>query len=233
MDKAEFDKFVDKYRAIHQENIRASSEAPDFFAEYKVKDIAEHTDGIVDASTILDFGSGIGASVPHVQHYFPQGSLTCLDVSQRSIESAREVNGAGAGFVVFDGATIPFDDDSFDIAFAACIFHHINPNHHTRLLEELRRMLKSGGVMFVFEHNPFNPLIRYAVNTCPFGENAVLISGRHLKNIFTKAGFSDVRLKNRFLFPYLLLHLRKIEPLLTWPPLGAQYYVSGRKPEAR
>ena len=40
LDEAEFDKFADEYRAIHAHNIRLSGEAPEFFAEYKVRDLA-------------------------------------------------------------------------------------------------------------------------------------------------------------------------------------------------
>lgn len=230
MDRAEFDKFADEYLAIHQTNIRASGEAPDFFAEYKIKDIAHHVDGQIETSKILDFGGGIGTSVPHVRRYFPQGRLTCLDVSNRSLEIARERHGNAAEFVAFDGTTIPFDDDSYDVAYAACVFHHIDDPQHPRLLGELKRILRPGGFLFVFEHNPLNPLTRQAVNTCPFDENAVLIPGWRMKDRFKQAGFRSVGLRYRIFFPHLLSRLRGLEPYMTWLPLGAQYYVSGRKP---
>ena len=40
MDDAEFDRFADDYRSLHAANIRASGETPEFFAEYKVRDVA-------------------------------------------------------------------------------------------------------------------------------------------------------------------------------------------------
>ena len=40
MDEAEFDKFADEYRALHAANIRLSGEDPEYFAEYKIIDIA-------------------------------------------------------------------------------------------------------------------------------------------------------------------------------------------------
>ena len=36
MDSAEFDKFAREYRSLHQANIGASGEAPEYFAEYKM-----------------------------------------------------------------------------------------------------------------------------------------------------------------------------------------------------
>lgn len=51
--------------------------------------------------------------------------------------------------------------------FAACVFHHIDQREHAALLRELLRVLASGGIALVYEHNPYNPITRHAVNTCP------------------------------------------------------------------
>ena len=57
MDKAEFDKFADEYRALHARNIRISGEGPEFFAEYKVRDVARHLGAARSTvARILDFG---------------------------------------------------------------------------------------------------------------------------------------------------------------------------------
>jgi len=227
--QAEFDKFADEYLALHAVNIRASGEAPGFFAEYKIKDIAAALNDGRHVERILDFGGGIGASVPHVRRHFPDAALTCLDVSDRSLAMAREHYGNEASFVPFDGTRIPFDQDSFDVAFAACVFHHIDAPAQPMAFRELERVLRPGGHLFVFEHNPYNPLTRHAVNTCPFDENAELIAGRRMRRALYEADFSDVRLRYRLFFPRLLSMLRFIEPHLAWLPLGAQYYVWGRK----
>ena len=39
MDVAEFDKFADEYHNLHQENIRITGENPEYFAEYKIRDL--------------------------------------------------------------------------------------------------------------------------------------------------------------------------------------------------
>jgi len=39
MNASEFDKFAEEYRSLHQANIAASGEAPEYFAEYKMKDL--------------------------------------------------------------------------------------------------------------------------------------------------------------------------------------------------
>ena len=115
------------------------------------------------------------------------------------------------------------------MALASCVFHHIPEVEHVPLLGEIRRVLKPGGVLFVFEHNPLNPLTRHAVDTCPFDEHAVLIRAASMLRRVRGAGFPDASVKSRIFFPHILRALRPLERRLTWLPLGAQYYVLGRK----
>lgn len=228
MDEAEFDKFADEYRSIHAANIAISGEGPDYFSEYKIKDLAKEyraRHGAGGTPRILDFGAGVGASVPFVRKHLPKGKLTCLDVSSRSLKIARARFPGEARFVRFDGAQIPFPDANFDIAFAACVFHHIDRHEHEHLLREFHRVLVPGGLAFIFEHNPFNPLTVRTVNTCPFDKNATLIPATAMRRCLAGAGFADTQLRYRVFFPRLLRAFRSLEPWITWLPLGAQYYV--------
>jgi len=229
MDKAEFDKFAEEYTRIHQSNIRASRESPDFFAEYKIADIAGETSHSHGNLSILDFGSGVGNSIPHVQTYFPASKLTCLDVSRKSLNIAKQRFGDVVDYVHFDGVSIPQDDDSYDIAYAMCVFHHIDKPTRTSLVREIRRVLKPNGRFYIFEHNPLNPLTVHAVNTCPFDENAALINSWSAKKLLENCCFNDISTKYRIFFPGAMKALRPLERYMTWLPLGAQYYVRASK----
>lgn len=228
MNQAEFDRFADEYEQQHASNIRLSGESPAFFARYKVQDVAQLC-AEQAPSRILDFGAGVGASVAHWREAFPQAALTCLDVSQRSLSIACERHPGAADYCIFDGVTIPFAAGSFDVAFAACVFHHIDSEDHVPLLRELRRVLTDKGRLFVFEHNPLNPLTRHAVDTCPFDANAVLIRARTLHERLRAAGFERVSLAYRIFFPGALSALRPLERMLTRLPLGAQYRLCAQK----
>jgi SAM-dependent methyltransferase len=230
MREAEFDKFADEYDALLSRNIRASGERPEFFAEYKVRDVAE-TLGAASAGRlrILDFGSGPGNSTGFFGKYFPSADITCLDVSRRSLALARRRVGAAARFICFDGLTIPCGDGCFDVVFAACVFHHIEADRHVPLLREIHRVLRPGGSLFLFEHNPLNPLTRHAVDTCEFDADATLIHGPEMKRRAGAGGFGSVRIAYRIFFPHLLSALRPLERYLTRVPIGAQYYVHGTK----
>ena len=228
MKQAEFDKFADEYTTLHARNVALSGEAPDFFADYKMKDLAAEYRrfGAAPNTTpaVLDFGAGIGNSVPFVKKYLPESRVTCLDVSTRSLEIGASRFGGQATFVPFDGHTLPFADAGFDIAYAACVFHHIDHAEHVGLLKELRRVLRPGGLLLVFEHNPYNPLTVKTVNECPFDEDAHLIAAGAMRRRFREVGFADVRVRYRIFFPRALAALRPLEAHLTWCPLGAQYY---------
>lgn len=230
MDKAEFDKFADEYAAMHRDGIRASGEGPEYFAEYKIRDVLRDVaEAEIVANQVLDFGSGIGASTPYFRQYFPASQLTCVDVSQRSLDIAESRFGDVAQYHCFDGKTLPFADNTFDVVFTACVFHHIPATEHENLFKEIRRVLTTTGIFFIFEHNPLNPLTVRVVDQCPFDENAVLIGASELGQRLQRAGFQLDRRRYRIFFPSFLRRLRAFERAMTWCPLGAQYYLSARK----
>ena len=157
MKESEFDKFAEEYRATLEAGVAISGEGADYFSEYKIRDIARALDAQVgDAgrpAEILDFGAGIGNSVPFVARYFPEASITCLDPSARSLEIAEGRFPGSARYLRLEGDALPFPDDHFDIAFAMCVFHHIDHGEHEAVLAELFRALRPGGSLFVFEHS--------------------------------------------------------------------------------
>ena len=230
MDEAEFDKFAAEYPDLHAANIRLSGEAPDYFADYKIRDIAAEltrANRTTDAR-VLDFGAGVGYSVPFFRRHLPGARITCLDVSRESLAIGAAKHAAQAEFRHFDGATIPYEPASFAVTLASCVFHHIPHAEHVALMREIRRVLEPGGMLFVFEHNPLNPLTRHAVNTCEFDRNAVLIRAPAMRARLLEAGFGSAHIRYRIFFPAILRHLRGLERYLTWLPLGAQYYVCAR-----
>ncbi|RUX94944.1 MULTISPECIES: class I SAM-dependent methyltransferase [unclassified Mesorhizobium] len=229
--EAEFDQFAREYHEQHAASIRLSGETPDFFARYKIDDVATTLRRAgVKPRRILDFGAGVGNSLGHMRSAFPDAEITLLDPSRESLDIASNRFPGQAAFTHFDGKTIPFAAGSFDLAFAACVFHHIPEDLQVGLLAEIGRVLADGGSFFLFEHNPWNPLTTHAVRNCAFDENAVLINSREMRRRMAEAGLANTRIIYRIFFPRLLARLRPFERFLTKIPVGAQYFAHAVKP---
>lgn len=227
MDAAEFDKFADEYRSAHAKNLRCTGEGPEYFSRYKIEAIRKrwNREGRSEPKAILDFGAGVGSSIPFLAKQFPAAVLTALDVSARSLEIAERRNPGLARFVLHSGDNhFPPTLGRFDLIFTACVFHHIPALEHVGLFTQLRALLAPNGVMVTFEHNPINPVTRYIVATCPFDENAVLIPAPLLVERQRKAGFSRIDITYAGFFPGPLRVLRPLERFMTSIPIGAQYY---------
>lgn len=227
MDVEEFDKFADEYLAVHSRNIAISGEGPEYFSRYKIDEVRRRWYGEKRAqpATILDFGTGIGSSLPFLASRFPAAAITGVDVSSRSLAIAEQRFAGTAKLVSYaGGADIPLPDKSFDLIFSACVFHHIASSEHAAIFTRLRALLKADGLMFIFEHNPLNPVTRYIVATCPFDENAVLMPAQRLRQEQEQAGFKKVQVAYAGFFPGALRIFRPLERFMTALPIGAQYY---------
>ena len=227
MEASEFDKFAEEYLALHEENIRVSGEHPDYFARYKIDEVARRwkAEGRPAPTAVLDFGTGIGASIPWLAQAFPDARRVGIDVSAKSLAIAERRFPGLSELVRYDGGgDLPFEPRSFDIVFSSCVFHHIEHEEHTRLMAGLKKLLKPGGVLVVFEHNPVNPVTRHIVATCPFDENAVLVPAGTLKARQKAAGFRKVDTRFTAFFPAALKMFRPLEPMMAAIPIGAQYY---------
>ena len=230
MDVAEFDRFADEYHAMHVKNVAITGEQPEYFAQYKVAVLRRVVDEAgLRPGRIVDFGAGIGNSVPYIRALFPDAALTCTDVSQRSLDLSKARN-PGAAEQLLVAEQIPAEAATYDLAFSACVFHHIPHEEHGRWLGELLRVVRPGGMLSIFEHNPLNPLTVRAVNTCPFDENARLIRAGAFARAFAQAGWEAPRVRYHLFFPRALAGLRGLEGSLERVPLGAQYSVTAVRP---
>ena len=235
MKKAEFDGFAAEYAAMHETSLGNYGDDTDYFADYKIADIARELDDRqvrAKTSRALDFGAGCGNSIEPFRRRLSDVALTCLDVSEESLAIGRANHPDCARFVLYDGVHVPLPRGSFDLAFSACVFHHIAHEEHHAQLSELHRVLRDDGLLFIFEHNPLNPLTLHVVNRCPFDANARLIRAAVMKKRVETAGFANAKIRYRLFVPPFLKSISGIERAMAWLPLGAQYYVVAEKKQA-
>jgi SAM-dependent methyltransferase len=214
-----FDQYAQSYREMHRESVRLSGEAPEYFAEHKLACLARA--GVGAEQRLLDYGCGTGTLLGLSSARFR--SVAGYDPSRDSLALARRQ--APAATFYTDEDAIP--DAAFDVAVLSGVLHHVPADERGRVVSRVVAKLAPGGRLFVFEHNPFNPLTRRAVQACPFDDDAVLLPPGEVRSLLERAGLGAVRQDFVLFFPRALARLRPLEPLLRWCPLGAQTLTVG------
>lgn len=223
--KVDFDNYAEKYNQLLKEGTSFFSSSEAYFARYKVDLVRRqvHT----PANRILEYGCGIGRNIPFLQQAFPSAVIVGSDISGGSLEIARRDN---TGVEFFREDENVEQTNLFDVVFVAGVFHHIPVAQRAEIAKTLFSRLSLGGQLFVFEHNPFNPLTRHIVNNCPYDEDAVLLRPSELQRILSEAALIVERKAYCLFVPPSLSVLALLESRLGWLPLGGQYWIQARRP---
>ena len=211
------------YRSEVVQSIGFSGLEQDFFTKGKADVLLRLLPRLghhISEAKVLDIGCGIGL----IHHHLAASGLkiTGVDISEKAIAQARDANPA-ASYLHYDQTRLPFPDETFDVAWTICVMHHVQPPERSHFLAEARRILRKGGHLLIFEHNPWNPLTRLAVSRCAFDHDAVLISAGRLRKLLSKAGFRGLGQQFIFFTPFSAPIVQRIESCLRAFPLGAQY----------
>jgi len=127
---------------------------------------------------------------------------------------------------LIEDGRLPYDDQSFDLVIACAVFHHVAPTDRAALLKEISRVLAPGGKLFVFEHNPWNPLTQIVVRSTEIDRNAILLSARETRLRVLEAKLEIVSTNYLLFFPPRWKGLKFLEAWLGRIPMGAQYVVT-------
>ena len=122
---------------------------------------------------------------------------------------------------------------NIDLAFCNGVFHHIAPDDRSAAVGFVYGSLRPGALFAMWENNPWNPGTRYVMSRCPFDKDAKMLRPSEARRMLHAAGFEIVSTTFMFIFPRSLGWMRGIEPLLSRLPIGGQYQVLCRKPDAR
>ncbi len=125
-----FDKFASQYSEILDRNIRFSGAGRDYFDEYKIQCLKNGVISAEDSLDVLDFGCGTGELSLFMARAFPECRVFGVDISQKSIELARERYG-GEGNLAF---VHRIGNEKYDAILAANVFHHVSLNDRAELL---------------------------------------------------------------------------------------------------
>jgi SAM-dependent methyltransferase len=224
----EFDAYGQSYNETLNRAVAFSGLKVDFFTRVKVDYFGELLDALASSvarAEVVDVGCGVANSHPLLAERV--GRLVGVDVSKACIAKAAADNPKNE-YKVYDGRNLPYPDAAFDAASAVCVFHHVPITERLRLANDIRRVLRPGGLFAVFEHNSLNPLTRYAVSHCEFDKDAVLLRRQETESLLKDAGFQQIYSRFILTIPAKGSLLREIDRLFAHLPVGAQYYTVGR-----
>ena len=214
-----FDEYINSYSTELQKALGGLGGESAYFARRKVQVLAKSLRG-KHPSVILDYGSGMGALIPHLREFFPDAQIWATDVSKLSSEHLQK----SYPYVhVFAPDEIP--PSSCDVVVLSCVMHHIPTPSRQSVVGSIKQALKSGGNLCVFEHNPINPVTRKIVSNCIFDEGVELIQKRSLRTLISGIGGFTPQHAGYFLFfPPRLKAFTPLETILSWLPLGGQHF---------
>ncbi len=151
---------------------------------------------------LLDCGCGLGSITVGLAEVVAPGEVVGIDVERQVLDMAqRSLGERGLGnisFAVADVYHLPFPDASFDAAFAHTLLVHLREPR--RALEEIRRVLKPGGVAGVSDPD-FGTHVRTPSTPLLDQLGALLIRAmeqkggspmyaRHQRRLLLEAGFA-------------------------------------------
>jgi SAM-dependent methyltransferase len=225
----QFDEYADTYDAELNQALAVSGEDKNYFALGRIRWLKRSLQQLQEQPrSAIDYGCGLGDTSALLRKIFNLDLVVGLDVSLRSLERARlQHESDGCKFSAFHDY-VP--QANVDIIYCNGVFHHIPAAERSSSLDYIRRCLRPGGLLALWENNPWNPGARYVMSRCSFDRDAIMISPPEALRLLREQGFQVMKIQYLFFFPRFLKVFRFLEPYFSPIPLGAQYQILCRKP---
>ena len=146
---------------------------------------------------LLDVSCGTGTVLSLLEHS-PLEKYG-VDFSEKMIEEAHNAVGDKAQLYVASADAMPFERDTFDVVTCSFAFHHYI--HPETVLQEFRRVMKSGATLIIADpfvpqplRSMLNPLLRFSDNG-----DYHMYGQKELSRLMSKNGFQmkDFQLINK------------------------------------
>jgi ubiquinone/menaquinone biosynthesis C-methylase UbiE len=177
---------------------------------------------------ILEVGCGVGLFEKELHQDAAIRQITAIDPEWAETD-AGDGRDPKVCFRKASGAAIPLPDGTVDLSFMSCVLHHIPEADRRPVVAEMGRVTRPGGIVTIFEHNPWNWLTRFIVSLCPFDRGLRLIPSTETARLMESAGLRV------FKTGYMIFLPTFIENKLGWDrsmehcPVGAQYFVAAHR----
>lgn len=156
---------VERVRAHYDE---VAADYDQVFAPHITRHYLDKRRSVVEALSVdgllLDVGCGTGAFAGHL-------AAAGLDVVGVDISPGMLAEAARRGLTgVFAASStaLPFADDTFDLALTVATLHHFEtPARVAQTITEMARVVRPGGRVLLWDHNPLNPYWTWLMRRVP------------------------------------------------------------------
>jgi ubiquinone/menaquinone biosynthesis C-methylase UbiE len=163
---------------------------------------------------ILDFGCGIGRMSRYLSPFADR--IEGIDRAEEMIKAAGASLPSNVGITHIDSHLLPYDSGRFDKAFTFWVLQHINDEELSKILSEIHRVLKIGGVIVLLEQT--RETARW------FGSVCIQRTIEDYERLLNKAGFRKRKTRQVIRFPSYSMSIwnrlgsspRIILPALEW-----------------
>ncbi|PHR49825.1 MAG: methyltransferase [Fluviicola sp.] len=140
--------FYDKYSS-RQQRVGVNKRHDSIFKLLKEK-------GLKPNDSVLELGCGIGTFTSLIIPYLNQGEILALDISDKSIDIAKQTYPSpNTEFIATDATTFDFKGKTFDVIVLPDVLEHIPIELHNDLFKKLESVLNQNGFIFIHIPNPY------------------------------------------------------------------------------
>jgi ubiquinone/menaquinone biosynthesis C-methylase UbiE len=148
-----------------------------------------------DIRTLLDVGCGNGTFLSMVLNKFDV-EVCGIDISPGMVEKSKELLDGRADLKVGDSEHLPWNDRSFAVITCIASFHHY-PGPEL-VLQEMKRVLRPGGILMIADPFTSNELLRFFANILmKFSKSGDvrIYSQKEMRELLEKCGFTLIKRK--------------------------------------
>lgn len=123
--------------------------------QYRISSIRKYTSIIdnIQPTSYLDIGCFKGDITREIGAHFGLSKSQICGIDIKQYQDIPDFT-----FDIYDGITIPYTNDSFDLITCFMVLHHVPSDNLVSLLSEIYRVMRPNGLLILREHdaNPFD-----------------------------------------------------------------------------